>query len=37
MAFGVLVYLAYGRRNSVLAGIRSPAAPISETRGRHRR
>ena len=27
MAFGVLVYLVYGRRNSVLAGVRPPAGP----------
>ncbi|AWS49225.1 amino acid permease-associated protein [Streptosporangium sp. 'caverna'] len=43
MAFGVLVYLGYGRRNSVLAGVRPPAEPPtvipSDTgfRGRHRR
>lgn len=42
MAFGVLVYLAYGRRHSVLAGLRSPADPPAselhgENRGRHRR
>jgi APA family basic amino acid/polyamine antiporter len=37
MAFGMLVYLLYGRRNSVLAGGRPPAGPAFETRGRHRR
>ncbi|MFD8529004.1 APC family permease [Streptosporangium canum] len=43
MAFGVLVYLLYGRRNSVLAGARPAAAPLGaesrgvEGRGRHRR
>ncbi|MFJ2028070.1 APC family permease [Streptosporangium sp. NPDC087985] len=38
MAFGVLIYLVYGRRNSVLAGVRSSADPLKgEVRGRHRR
>jgi basic amino acid/polyamine antiporter, APA family len=38
MAFGVLVYLMYGRRNSVLAEVRPPVAPTDlGFRGRHRR
>ncbi|MFC7646553.1 APC family permease [Streptosporangium lutulentum] len=43
MSFGVLVYLMYGRRNSVLAGARPVAElpavvpPDSGFRGRHRR
>ncbi|MFF5205193.1 APC family permease [Streptosporangium sp. NPDC000396] len=38
MAFGVLVYLVYGRRHSVLSGIRPPGgALVAEVRGRHRR
>ncbi|MFI7423594.1 APC family permease [Nonomuraea sp. NPDC049684] len=35
MAFGLLVYLLYGRRNSLLAGPRE--APAEAARGRHRR
>ncbi|GIH93130.1 APC family permease [Planobispora siamensis] len=37
MAFGVLVYLLYGRRNSVLAGGQPPLEPPAGLRGRHRR
>ncbi|HEX4812685.1 MAG TPA: amino acid permease C-terminal domain-containing protein [Nonomuraea sp.] len=34
MAFGLLVYLVYGRRHSLLA---RPSAPPPPSRGRHRR
>lgn len=34
MVFGLLVYLVYGRRHSLLA---RPAEPTSQARGRHRR
>ncbi|WP_433248044.1 APC family permease [Streptosporangium sp. CA-135522] len=38
MAFGVLVYLMYGRRNSVLSGAHPSTDPLgAEGRGRHRR
>ncbi|MEU4579277.1 APC family permease [Nonomuraea sp. ATR24] len=37
MAFGLLVYLAYGRRHSLLAGGERPPPPLPHGRGRHRR
>ncbi|MBG0826930.1 amino acid permease [Planomonospora sp. ID67723] len=36
MAFGVLVYLLYGRRKSVLGGGQPPLVPV-DLKGRHRR